>query len=228
MFMSTLLHLDSSANPGDSVSRLLTADFAAAWQADRPVSAIIHRDLGLRAPAPLDRQVLAALHAKPGEALGPAAREARAASDILVDEFLGADAFVMGVPMYNFSVPAGFKAWIDHVVRFGRTLVRGPRGAEPVVKGRKAVVVATRAADFGKGGPREGWDFVEPYLRTVLGYVGLETEIIPVVNNPGHGDNAARLEEARTRLREVLARWSAREKSAEEEMEKETEGKEAA
>lgn len=212
--MNTLLHLDASANPGSSVSRLLTGEFAAAWQAARPVSAVIHRDIGLHPPAPLDRGLLAALWAKPGQELDAAALAARAASYALADEFLAADAFVMGVPMYNFSVPAGFKAWLDHVIRFGRTMTRGPKGSEPVVKGRKAVVVATRAADFGKGGAREGMDFVEPYLRAVLGYAGLETEIVTVVNNGSHGDNAARIGAARERLAGTLSRWAAEEASA--------------
>jgi FMN-dependent NADH-azoreductase len=217
MHMSTLLHLDASANPGSSVSRLLTGEFAAAWQAARPVSAVIHRDLGLHPPAPLDRDLLAALWAGPGQELAARAQAARAASDALADEFLAADAFVLGVPMYNFSVPAGFKAWLDHVIRFGRTMTRGPKGSEPVVKGRKAVVVATRAADFGKGGAREGMDFVEPYLRAVLGYAGLETEIVTVVNNGAHGDNAARIEAARDRLAAVLARWTAADAKGKEE-----------
>lgn len=187
--MSTLLRIDASANPGSSVSRLLTSEFAAAWQAARPVSAVIHRDLGLHAPPPLDL-------AK------------RSTSDILLQEFLSADAFVMGVPMYNFSVPAGFKAWIDHVVQFGRTVVRGPRGTEPVIKGRKALVFATRASDFAKGGPRDGWDFVGPYLEKVLPYVGIEPEILPV---PTGRDVEARLAEAKARMQDVLARWSAAE-----------------
>lgn len=224
MFMSTLLHVDASANPGDSISRRLTSEFAAAWQAVRPVSAVIHRDLGLNAPSPLDKSVLAALWAKPGDDLGAMARAARSGSEILVEEFLGADAFVMGVPMYNFSVPSGFKAWIDHVVRVGRTVVRGPKGLEPLVKGRRALVISPRAADFSQGGPRDGWDFVEPYLRKVLPYVGLEVDFIPVVNIPGHGDNAGRLEEARRLLREILRKWEAGAKTEKNE----TEGREAA
>lgn len=202
--MSTLLHLDASASPGTSVSRTLTAEFAAAWQAAHPVSAVIHRDLGLHAPAPLDRAVLEALWKKPGEPLTEAQREAREASDRLVEEFLSADAFVLGVPMYNFSVPAGFKAWLDHVVRMGRTVVRGPRGTEPLIRGRKALVIATRAGDFSAGGARDGWDFVGPYLEKVLAYAGLEAEILPVVNAPGRAGGERRLEEARRRMAQYL------------------------
>ena len=204
--MSTLLHLDASASPGTSVSRTLTAEFAAAWQAAHPVSAVIHRDVGLHAPAPLDRAVLEALWKMPDEPLTDAQREAREASNRLVEEFLSADAFVLGVPMYNFSVPAGFKAWLDHVVRMGRTVVRGPRGSEPLIRGRKALVIATRAGDFSKGGARDGWDFVGPYLEKVLAYVGLEPEIIPVVNAPGHAAGDSHIEVARERLGYVLAR----------------------
>lgn len=211
MIMSTLLRLDSSANAGMSLSRTLTSEFAAAWQAVHPVSAVIHRDLGLHAPAPLDRMVLAAIKARPGDVLTEPARAARAASNLMVEEFLSADAFVMGVPMYNFSVPAGFKAWIDHVVQTGRTVVRGVRGSEPVVKGRKALVIATRAGDFSKGGTRDGWDFVGPYLEKVLGYLGLETVVLPVVNATGRPDQDRLLAEARDRMQYTLKRWLAAE-----------------
>lgn len=212
--MSTLLHIDASANPGVSASRALTAEFASAWQAAHPVSAVVHRDLGLRAPPALDRGLLAALRAAPGTVLEAPALEARRASEALIQEFLSADAFVMGVPMYNFSVPAGFKAWIDHVVRFGHTVVRGPRGTEPVVKGRKALVIATRAGDFSPGGAREGWDFVGPYLEKVLGYLGLETTLLPVVSAPGRPDAEERLAAARERMGYVLKGWSAAESEA--------------
>lgn len=215
--MSTLLHIDSSATTGISLSRTLTAEFAAAWQAAHPVSATIHRDLGLHAPAALDRLVLSAIKAKPGQELEEQAREARRASNLLVEEFLSADAFVMGVPMYNFSVPASLKAWIDHVVQTGRTVVRGVRGSEPVIKGRKALIIATRAGDFSKGGSRDGWDFVGPYLEKVLGYVGLETEILPVVNSAGRPGHEQHLAEVRERLKYVLKRWTAAEAAAGEE-----------
>lgn len=224
MLMRTLLQIDASANPGVSASRTLTAEFAAAWQAAHPVSAVVHRDLGLRAPPSLDRGLLAALRAAPGTTLEAPALEAKRASEALIQEFLSADAFVLGVPMYNFSVPAGFKAWIDHVVRFGQTVVRGPRGTEPVVKGRKAIVIATRAGDFSKGGARDGWDFVGPYLEKVLGYLGLEPTILPVVSAPGRPDAEERLAEARERMGYVLKRWSA----AEAEASRERDGRAAA
>lgn len=212
--MSTLLRIDASANPGRSASRALTGDFATAWQAARPVSAVLHRDIGLNPPAALDTALLGALWAGPDKDLDASARAARTASNLLVDEFLAADAFVFGVPMYNFSVPAGFKAWIDHVARFGKTLVRGPQGAEPVLQGRRALVVSTRAGDFSPGGPREGWDFTIPYLEKVLGYLGLETDFVTVVQSPGRPGDAERLAEAREQALDVLARWIAAEKGA--------------
>lgn len=209
--MTTLLHLDSSANPGSSVSRILTAEFAKAWQTAQPVSTVIHRDLSVHPAALLDREGLAALWSKPGAELTPEATRALGGSDALTREFLAADAFVMGVPMYNFSVPASFKAWLDQVIRAGRTMMRGPAGLEAVIKGRKALVISTRAGDYSRGGSREGWDFVEPYLRTILPYAGLEVTFVPVMVSPRDGEEGQvrRMEEARGLLRRTLELWMA-------------------
>lgn len=207
--MDTLLHLDASANARDSLSRRLTAAFAEEWKA-RSGGRAIYRDLDAN-PAPgVSSNLLEAIYAPPGTLLTPRQREALALSDSLVDEFLAADAYVFGVPMYNFSVPGSFKAWIDHVVRMGRTWRRGPKGMEGLLRGRRMLIVSTRAGDYGKGGPREGFDFHEPFLRKVFGLVGIhDIEYLPVINSPGRGDQAARSREAEDRARALAAKWAA-------------------
>ncbi len=203
-----LLHIDSSASPGPSWSRRLTAGFAEDWRARRPGREILYRDLNaLPAPA-VTSDLLEAIYAPKDKALAPRKREALNASNALVEEFLAADAYVFGVPMYNFSVPGSFKAWIDHVIRMGRTWTRGPKGMEGLVKGRKMLIVSTRAGDYGKGGPREGFDFHEPYLRKVFGLVGIEDiDYLPVINSPAHGDSARAFAEAQGRLQAIAERW---------------------
>jgi len=208
--MKTLLHIDASANAGDSLSRRLTSGFIADWRAARESDAVRYRDLNA-APVPVvTSDLLGALYAPKGTALSERQRIALATSDALVEEFLAADAYVFGVPMYNFTVPGAFKAWIDHVVRMGRTWARGPKGMEGLVKGRKMLIVSTRSGDYGKGGPREAFDFHEPYLRKVFGLVGIDAiDYLPVINSPGHGDNRKNAEEAQEQLRAIAARWRA-------------------
>ncbi len=205
-----LLHIDSSASPGASWSRRLTAGFVNDWAARNPSTGILYRDLNANPAPPVSSDLLEALYAPKGNAVATRKLDALKTSEALVDEFLAADAYVFGVPMYNFSVPGSFKAWIDHVVRMGRTWARGPKGMEGLVKGRKMLIVSTRAGDYGKGGPREGFDFHEPFLRKVFGLVGIEDiDYLPVINSPAHGDSTQRFMEAAARLDSIAKRWEA-------------------
>ena len=205
-----LLHIDSSASPGESWSRRLTAGFVEEWRARHPGAETAYRDLNAQPAPPVSSELLEALYAPKGAELAPRKRRLLDESNLLVEEFLAADAYAFGVPMYNFSVPGSFKAWIDHVVRMGRTWARGPKGMEGLVKGRKMVIVSTRAGDYGKGGPREAFDFHEPYLRKVFGLVGIEDiDYVPVINSPGHGDAARAFAAAQDRLKAIADRWQA-------------------
>jgi FMN-dependent NADH-azoreductase len=208
--MKNLLHLDASATTKGSVSRDLTSDFARDWLKADPAHTVTYRDLN-RAPVPVvTSDLLEAVYAPAGKELGDKQRAALETSDTLVEEFLAADAYVFGVPMYNFSVPGAFKAYMDQIIRVGRTVGRGPKGLEGLVKGRKMLIVATRAGDYAKGGPREGWDFHEPYLRRYFGWMGIEDlTYLPVINSANHGDQERRLLEAQEALQSTAERWLA-------------------
>jgi FMN-dependent NADH-azoreductase len=175
-----------------------------------------YRDLNARPVPVVSSELLEAIYAPAGTALTPAKRNALEVSDALIDEFLSADAYVFGVPMYNFTVPGSFKAYIDQVVRMGRTVGRGAKGLEGLVKGRKMLIVSTRSGDYGKGGPREGWDFHEPYLRKVFGWMGIEDiTYVPVINSKGHGDQEKRLWNAHYDVHATADRWMAEAASVE-------------
>jgi len=169
--MSTLLRIDSSPRPG-SVTRALTGAFADDWAAARPDARVIHHDLPALDLPHLGVTELGAWFAAPGErtdlhdlVLGR--------SDRLVDDLLGADELVIGAPMWNFSIPSNLKAWIDHVVRLGRTIEYGSTQPYGLVGARRAVVITSRGSDFRVDGLNAALDFQEPYLRTVLGFLGV-------------------------------------------------------
>jgi len=154
-----LLHLDSSALGANSVTRQLSAAAVSHWTAGRPDATVAYRDL--------DREPLPHLNS---EALDGGAPEAAADAAQTLQAFLDADVIVLGAPMYNFGVPSTLKAWIDRVAVAGKTFrytEHGPQG----LAGGKTVIVATAAGGMHAGQPT---DFVEPYLRQVFGFLGIE------------------------------------------------------
>lgn len=74
--------------------------------------------------------------------------------------------------MWNFGMPSSLKAWIDHVVRAGRTFQYAGAGVEGLAKGKKAILVLASGGVFTEG-PWKEWDTVEPYLRQILGFIGI-------------------------------------------------------
>ena len=100
------------------------------------------------------------------------------------------DAIVIGAPMYNLTVSAPLKAWIDQVVRLGRTFLYGPNGPDGVLKGKKVIVLTSRGGAFRPGTPAAQYDHQEPYLRHILGFVGLIDVTFIHAENQKPGDLA--------------------------------------
>jgi FMN-dependent NADH-azoreductase len=203
--MKTLLRIDSSPRAERSQSRRLTALFAQAWSRAHPESTIIHRDLAL-VPVPfVNEDWIAAAYSDPAGHT-PAQRSAIAVSDQLVDELLAADEMVIGTPMFNFSVSASLKAWIDQVVRIGRT-IQFPDYA-PLVHGRKATIIATRGgAGLGPGEPLAQFDGQVPYLKQILRFIGI-TDVSVVYVGCMNDSQAARqssLDRAITQIHQLAS-----------------------
>lgn len=175
--MAHLLHIDSSPRGERSHSRRLTREFVQAWKQAHPTDTVTYRDIG-RNPIPhIDEPWIAAAY-KPPEQRTPQLQEAIRISDRLVDEFLAADLYIIGIPMYNFSVPSVFKAYIDQIVRIGRTFSFNPEAStnayEPLVLGKKMFVITARGGSgFGPGERNEKLNFQDPYLRTAFGFIGV-------------------------------------------------------
>ncbi|MBW4620571.1 MAG: FMN-dependent NADH-azoreductase [Cyanosarcina radialis HA8281-LM2] len=189
--MAHLLHLDSSPRGERSHSRRLTREFVEQWQQAHPGDTVTYRDLG-RDPVPhVDEPWIAAAFTPP-EKHTPELQAAISLSDRLVDEFLAADIYVIGVPMYNFSVPSTFKAYIDQIVRVGRTWLFEPEDPQmpykPLVHNKKIfVITASGDGGYDRGGRNQKMNHHDPYLITVFGFMGITDITFVHVENDEYG-----------------------------------------
>jgi FMN-dependent NADH-azoreductase len=197
-----LLQIDSSAR-ASSVTRRLTARFAEEWKKNYPNGEVIHRDLAATTLPPItdDWNATRLEQSK----LTRAQRSYLSTSDGLIAELQAADTVVIGAPMYNFSIPSSLKAWIDHTVRLGKTFGYGPNGPQGLVGKKKAVVITARGGTYEKGTSREAWDFQEPYMRHILGFIGLTDVTFIHVENQGRENAAASFAAAIERIDGIVA-----------------------
>ena len=203
---TTLLHLDASPRGARSHSRKLGEEFLAAFRSAQPDSRVIVRDIG-HEPPPFVSEAWVEGAFAPADQHSPAAREAIAVSNTYVDELLAADQLVITTPIYNLSLPAALKAWIDQIVRVGRTFAQGASGLEGLAKNKRAVIIVSSGSDFRPGTPGGAYNFLEPYLRAVLGFIGI-TEVSFVYAHSLGGAEIAReqgLAAARAALRQLAA-----------------------
>ncbi len=168
----TVLHIDSSPLGERSISRKLTAKTLAELQAAHGDLRVITRELGTTPMPHLDGLTIAAFFTAPDQR-STELQDAIRLSDEAVDELVEADTIVIGAPMWNFGIPSTLKAWIDHIMRAGRTFKYGPNGPEPLLpKGKKVIVVSSRGGVYSDG-PMKLMDHQETYLRAVFGFLGL-------------------------------------------------------
>jgi len=197
-----LLQIDSSARTA-SVTRQLTARAAEEWKENNPDGDVIHRDLSaIQMPAITDDWSATLLEASK---LSPGQRSYLSTSDQLIDELRAADTIVIGAPMYNFSISSPLKAWIDQIVRIGKTFGSGPNGPRGLLEMKKVIVITARGGAYEKGTAREAFDFQEPYLRHILGFIGLTDVTFIHAENQSRDQAAASLEAAAERITGLLA-----------------------
>jgi FMN-dependent NADH-azoreductase len=170
--MKQILIVESSPRGTESASRTLTGKLRQRLEIQYPQTRIIERDLVKDQLPQLDQPTLKAISTKdPVEAAS--LKEAARLSDRLVDEVMMSDLLVIGCPMWNFGIPSSLKAWIDYVVRPGKTFNYAGAGVEGLAQGKKAILVLASGGVFSEG-PWKSWDSVEPYLRQILGFIGIE------------------------------------------------------
>ncbi|HEY9735589.1 MAG TPA: NAD(P)H-dependent oxidoreductase [Trichocoleus sp.] len=194
--MAHLLHLDASPRGDRSLSRRLTHEFATAWKQAHPEGTVTYRDVGRDPVPPVDEAWVAAAYVAP-ERHTPQQQAALSISNRLVDELLAADLCVLGTPMYNFSIPSALKAYIDQIVRIGRTFAFDPHNSEnpyqPLVTGKQLVIIATRGGSgFGVGGANAAMNFQTPYLSSIFGFLGItDVAVVEVENDEVGGQTLA-------------------------------------
>lgn len=163
-----ILRLDASANPGESSSRKLGDQLLEALIADQPAAEIRNRDLNAGAEF-IDAAWIAANLGAAADR-DAAAKQRLAYSDALITELQWADRIILTTPMYNFSVPATLKAWIDQVCRAGITFRYTQDGPVGLLEGKRADIVITTG-----GVPIDSpVDFVSGYLRQVFAFIGID------------------------------------------------------
>ncbi|MFD8817449.1 FMN-dependent NADH-azoreductase, partial [Streptomyces sp. NPDC059627] len=192
--MSHLLHIDSSSRGTDSLTRQIGARYVAAWRRQHPEGTAAYRDVTLDVPDLVSADWITGVFA-PAEHHTPRTRAAVDASSVLIGEVEAADVLVLGVPMYNFGVPAAFKAWIDQICMAGRTFAYDENGPRGLLAAKKAVVVRASGSDFSDPA-FAAMDFHAPYLRGILGFIGITDVEFISVYAPTPQQNEAGLAEA--------------------------------
>ena len=205
--MSTILVIDSAATGDASVSRSLVRAAVEALKAEGATE-VVYRDLDA-APIPhLTQSIVAGIR---GEPASEREQDARVLSDALIAELRAADTIVIGAPMYNFSVATTLRSWFDHVLRAGETFRYTEKGPEGLLAGKRVIVVESRGGLYSEG-PAQALDFQEPYLRHLLGFMGIDDVTFVRAEKIGYGPEAreAAIAGATSALREVAAAGLAR------------------
>lgn len=190
--MKNLLHIHSSANLQGSTSRQIGSQLVAHLRQTQQVQ-VTERDLAKNPLPHIDENFISVVYGQPDHPnLG--------LSNQLTDELLQADIIVLEAAMYNFGIPSTLKAWIDHVARAGRTFTYQDGAPKGLLTGKKVYLVLGSGGVYSSG-PYQAYDFQEPYLRSVLGFLGLtDVEVLRIEGTAG-----GKTEQALAAAREKIA-----------------------
>jgi FMN-dependent NADH-azoreductase len=170
--MSILLHINSSPLYGRSVSRELSDAFVTQWKHSHPEGKIVDLDLNATSIPPISAEWVGAVFT-PEESRTAEQKQVLALSDQFLAELFGADEYVFGVPMHNFGIPSALKLWIDQIVRVGKTFSYVDGKPKGLITGKKATFIIATGGIYDAHTQMASYNFVEPYLRTLFGFLGL-------------------------------------------------------
>jgi FMN-dependent NADH-azoreductase len=203
----SLLVLKSSPGGDVSVSDLLVDEIVAQYRAFAPRTSVVEHHLD-RQPLPhLNSAIVNGVRAEAKTDLEVAARRV---SDQLIEELKAADVLVIGSPMHNFSIPPALRGWFDHVLRPRETFTYTGTGPRGLVTGKTAFLVLARGGVYSEG-PAKPLDFQEPYLRQLLGFIGITDIEIVLAEGIGYGPEArdAAIAAARTKIAGLIGQRKA-------------------
>ena len=182
-----ILHVISSPRGSASYSNRVAANVVGELTARNPGATVTVRDLA-REPLPHIGDDFVAATRGPNGPQTDAQRALLARSDELVDELFAADLIVIAAPMINFTIPSTLKSWVDYVARAGRTFRYSEKGPEGLVTGKQVILVVARGGVYA-GNP--ALDFQVPYLKSVLGFLGMTDVEVIEVEGTAFGPDAA-------------------------------------
>ncbi len=175
--MPKLLKIDVSPRGDYSVSRKLGQTFADAWQQKHPGSTIVQRDLVTTDLPFVDTPWIMAAYSTPDQHT-PEQQAAIKVSDALIAELLATEEILLATPMYNFSIPARLKAYIDHIVRINKTFTSSYEG---LVKGKKLTILIASGGVYTPGARAEPYNVESSYLKQIFGFIGVTDVTIHLV-----------------------------------------------
>ena len=203
--MPTLLNIQSSPRGDKSISRALSHDYVSSWQAKHPHGKVTLRDLSEQ-PLPFVGLPWISGVFIPAEQHTPEMKKASALSGELIAELFSADEILIGTPMYNFTVPANLKAWIDLVVR-PRVTHTGPPERKGLVNGKVCSIIIASGGNYDQHLPAAASDYESGYLKRVLAFIGItDVRIVLAGGTAAVSLGQSSLEDLTTKVRpDVLA-----------------------
>ncbi|WP_323018376.1 FMN-dependent NADH-azoreductase [Castellaniella sp.] len=165
-----LLHIDSSITGSDSISRRLSRDIVARQRAIHPDLQVEYLDLAAQAPQPLSLNALGFRAPAQDDSLTEAQRLENEVSEALVSQLLETDIVVIGAPMYNFTIPAQLKSWLDRVAQAGRTFKYTESGPVGLLSDKTVILALSRGGIYSANPDME---HQESYLKSIFGFMGV-------------------------------------------------------
>ena len=187
--MSNILLILSSPRGEASLSTKIARELVGKLKTKSPKTVVVERDLATHPLPHLDGAFVDATRGQPAS-LTAHQRAAVDKSNVLLAEVLAADTIVIAASMINFAITSTLKSWIDYLAVPGKTFQYSAAGPEGLVKGKKVYIVQASAGAYSNG-PAKAFDFVSPYLRTVLGFMGMSDVEVIHVEGTAFGPEAA-------------------------------------
>jgi len=201
--MAILLNIQSSPRGTASLSRILSQDFVDEWTKTHGDGTVVLRDLAETQLPFVSAPWIGGIFL-PAEQRSAEQQDALRISDALIAELFAADHIVIGTPMYNFTVPANLKAWIDLIVR-PRATHSGPPERKGLVMGKRCTIIIASGGVYDEGLPAAASDYESGYLRRILAFIGIsDVEVVMAGGTAAAAFGSTTLEELALQFRPAV------------------------